>query len=398
VLDVNDRALRSIVSGLGTRRDGVPRETGFDITPASELMACLALADDLADLRRRIGQIVVAYRRSGEPVTTEDLGVAGAAAVLMKETIHPTLMQTLEGQAVFVHAGPFANIAHGNSSIIADRLALKLADYVVTESGFGADIGMEKFFDIKCRVSGLVPDAVVLVATVRSLKMHGGGPRVSAGAPLPDEYGREDVELVERGCGNLVRHIEIAQKFGIPVVVAVNRFPHDGAAELAAVTRAAETAGAVAVVADHWAKGGDGARELAEAVIEACEQPKEFRFLYPLELPIRDKIEIIAREVYGAADVTLSDEASDHIARYERLGYGGLPICMAKTHLSLSHDPQLKGAPTGFTLPVREVRASIGAGFIYPLCGRMQTMPGLPAVPVFMNIDLDESGEIVGLC
>jgi len=399
VLDVNDRALRRIVSGLGTKRDGVPRETGFDITAASELMACIALAEGRADLRRRIGRIVVASRRRGEPVTTEDLGVAGAAAVLLREAIHPNLMQTLEGQGVFVHAGPFANIAHGNSSVVADRIALKLADYVVTESGFGADIGMEKFFDIKCRVSGLVPNAVVLVATVRSLKMHGGGPAVRAGVPLPEAYEREDLDLVETGCANLVRHIEIARRFGVPVVVAVNRFPQDSDAEVALVQRRAAEAGAhAAVAAEHWARGGDGATDLADAVIDASRTTSEARFLYPLDVPIRDKIETIAREVYGAGGVAYAEVAAAQIDRYERLGYGGLPICMAKTHLSLSHDPSRKGVPTGYTLPVREVRASIGAGFLYPLCGDMQTMPGLPARPAFMEIDLDERGEVIGLC
>ena len=398
VVDVNDRALRAIVSGLGTRRDGYPRETGFDITTASELMACLALAEDLADLRRRIGRIVVAYRRTGEPVTTEDLGVAGAAAVLMKDAVHPTLMQTLEGQGVLVHAGPFANIAHGNSSIIADRIALRLADYVVTESGFGADIGMEKFFDIKCRASGLIPDAVVLVATVRSLKMHGGGPAVSAGKPLAEAYTQENLELVENGCCNLTHHIGIARSFGIPVVVAVNRFPTDAASELSAVVDAAEAAGATAVVTDHFSHGGQGAQALAEAVREACAQPKDFSFLYPLDRPIREKIETIARAIYSADGVSYTPEASAQISRYEDLGFGDLPICMAKTHLSLSHDATRKGVPSGFTLPIREVRASIGAGFVYPLCGTMQTMPGLPAVPAFMHIDLDEDGNVIGLC
>jgi len=399
VVDVNDRALRRIISGLGGKGDGVPRQAGFDITAASELMACMALADDLADLRRRIGRIVVAYRRSGSPVTTEDLGVAGAAAVLMRETIHPNLMQTLEGQGVFVHAGPFANIAHGNSSIVADRIALKLADYVVTESGFGADIGMEKFFDIKCRISGLVPNAVVLVATVRSLKMHGGGPAVRAGSPLPEAYEREDLGLLGAGCGNLVRHVEIAQRFGVPVVVAVNRFPQDTDAELELIRRCATETGAhAAVVADHWARGGGGALDLADAVIDACDTPSEFRFLYPLDAPIRQKIEVIARDVYGADGVSYSELAAAQIDRCEGLGYGSLPICMAKTHLSLSHDPSRKGVPTGYTLPIREVRASVGAGFLYPLCGEMQTMPGLPARPAFTEIDLDECGEVVGLC
>ncbi len=397
VLDVNDRALRHVTVGLGAKQDGIPRESGFDITPASELMACLALAADLQDLRRRVGRIVVAFRPDGSPVTTEDLGVAGAATVLLKDAVHPNLMQTLEGQGVFVHAGPFANIAHGNSSIIADRVALRLADYVVTESGFGADVGMEKFFDIKCRASGLAPSAVVVVATVRSLKMHGGGPAVSPGRALPDAYVREDVGLVEHGVANLVRHVEIARKFGVPVVVAVNRFPTDTERELLIVRRGAESAGAACVLADHWARGGEGALELADAVAAACKENAAPRFLYPLELPLRRKIEIIACEIYGADGVSYTDEAEESIDRYEALGYGNLPVCMAKTHLSLSHDPARKGVPSGYTLPIREVRASVGAGFVCPLCGDMQMMPGLPARPAFMGIDIDERGEVVGL-
>ncbi len=398
VVDVNDRALRHVVIGLGGRWDGIPRETGFDITVASELMAILALAQDLRDLRARIGRIVVAYSRDKRPITTEDLGVAGAAAVLMHDTIKPNLLQTLEGQPAFVHAGPFANIAHGNSSIIADRIALKLGEYVVTESGFGADIGMEKFFDIKCRTSGLVPNAVVMVATVRALKMHGGGPRVVAGRPLDPAYTQENPELVERGCVNLTRNIEIARIFGIPVVVAINRFPTDTAAEIEIVKRAATQAGAFAAVeTDHFARGGDGARALAEAAIAACDAPSDFRFLYPLDRPIKEKIETIATKVYGAAGVEYTPVAERQIADYEASGFGNLPICMAKTHLSISHDPALKGAPRGFILPVRAVRASVGAGFIYPLCGEMRTMPGLPSVPAFMGIDLDADGKIVGL-
>lgn len=398
VVDVNDRELRHIVIGLGSKWDGFPRESEVDITVASELMAILALATDLKDLRERIGKIVIGYTWNKEPVTTEDLGVAGAAAVLMKDTVKPNLMQTLEGQPAFVHAGPFANIAHGNSSIIADRIALKLADYVVTESGFGADIGMEKFFDIKCRYSGLVPDVVVLVATIRALKMHGGGPKVVAGKPLDPAYRKENLDLLEKGCANLVANIEIAQKFGIPVVVAINTFTDDSPAEVALVKKAAREAGAFdAVLSDHWSNGGAGATELAEAVIAACEEPSAFKFLYPLDWSIEKKIETIATEIYGAVKVEFSSQSKQQIATYEKSGFGKLPICMAKTHLSLSHDPALKGAPTGFTLPIREVRASVGAGFIYPLCGEMRTMPGLPSVPAFMGIDLDENGEVVGL-
>ena len=398
VVDVNDRELRHIAVGLGGKGDGFPRESGFDITVASELMAILALATNLKDLRERIGKVVIGYSWGKEPVTTEDLGVAGAAAVLMKDTVKPNLMQTLEGQPAFVHAGPFANIAHGNSSIIADRIALKLADYVVTESGFGADIGMEKFFDIKCRYSGLVPDAVVLVATIRALKMHGGGPKVVAGKPLDPAYREENLELLEKGCANLVANIEIARKFGVPVVVAINAFTDDSPAEVALVKKFAKEAGAFdAVLSDHWSNGGAGATELAEAVIAACEEPSDFKFLYPLDWSIEKKIETIATRIYKAAKVEFSPLAKRQIATYEKSGFGKLPICMAKTHLSLSHDPAVKGAPSGFALPIREVRASVGAGFIYPLCGEMRTMPGLPSVPAFMGIDLDENGEVVGL-
>lgn len=398
VLDVNDRALRNIRSGLGTKFDGIPRDSGFDITAASELMACLALANDLKDLRARIGRIVLGYRKDGRPVTAEELGVAGAATVLMKDAIHPTLLQTLEGQGVFVHAGPFANIAHGNSSIIADRIALKLADYVVTESGFGADIGMEKFFDIKCRVSGLVPDAVVLVATVRSLKMHGGGPAVTAGKPLPAAYASESLDLLQIGCANVIRHIEIAKSFGVPVVVAINKFPSDTDAELDLVRRLTVVSGAHAsVVADHWARGGEGALDLADAVIDACEAKSNFQFLYASQLPLVEKIEAIATRIYGADGIALSDQAAAQLEQYEVLGYGEFPICMAKTPLSISHDPNWKGVPSGYDLPIREVRASVGAGFIYPLCGAIRTMPGLPARPAFMDIDLDDQGQVTGL-
>ncbi|MFQ5593947.1 MAG: formate--tetrahydrofolate ligase, partial [Anaerolineae bacterium] len=394
VVDVNDRGLRKIVSGLGGKWDGYPRQASFDIAVASETMAVLALVSGadyrstLQDLRQRLGRIVVAYDYAGNPITTEDLDVAGAMTVLMKDTIMPNLMQTLEGQPAFVHAGPFANIAHGNSSVIADQVAVKLADYVVTESGFGADIGMEKFFNIKCRASGLIPNAVVLVATIRALKMHGGGPRVVAGYDLAREYTEENLELLEKGGANLARNVEIAHKFGIPVVVAINRFPTDTDAEIELVKRMGAAAGACAtVMANHWAEGGEGARELAEAVVDACEEPSDFRFLYDVEQPIKQKIEAIATEVYGADGVEYAPEAESQIQTYERNGFGDLPICMAKTHLSLSHDPTLKGVPRGFTLPIREVRASVGAGFIYPLCGEMKTMPGLPATPAYMNVD-----------
>lgn len=399
VMDVNDRALRNIVLGLGGPLDGVPRQGGFDITVASEIMAILALATDLKDMRERFGRMVLALDKTGKPVTAEDLGVAGAVTVLMKDAIMPNLMQTLEGQPAFVHAGPFANIAHGNSSIVADQIALKLADYVVTESGFGADIGMEKFFDIKCRYSGLIPNTVVLVATIRALKMHGGGPKVVAGRALDRAYTEENLPLLEKGIENLAAHIENVQKFGIPAVVAINRFPTDTDAEVAMVKRMAQQAGAEeAVMSDHWARGGDGAIELAEAVVAACEKPSNFEFLYPLDWSIKQKIEKIAMDIYGADGVSYEPLAEQQIKNYEKAGFGNLPICMAKTHLSLSHDATLKGRPRGFTIPVREVRASVGAGFIYPLLGAMRTMPGLPSVGAFMNVDYDfEKNRVVGL-
>ncbi len=398
VVDANDRALRSIVIGLGAKDDGVPRETGYDIAVASEVMAILALTTSLKDMRQRLGRIVIGQNYSKEPVTAEQLGVAGAMAVLMKDALMPNLMQTLEGTPAFVHAGPFANIAHGNSSIIADQIALKLADYVVTESGFGSDIGMEKFMDIKCRYSGLAPNVVVLVATIRALKMHGGGPKVVAGRDLDKAYTEENLPLLEKGFANLAKHIEIVRLFGVPVVVAINRFKYDLAGEIELLQKLSEQTGAYAAVpSNHWAKGGEGAIELAEAVVSASDQPNNFQFLYPLDVSIKQKIEAIATKVYGASGVDYTPEASAQIAAYEKAGFGNLPICMAKTHLSLSHDPTLKGVPTGFTLPVREVRASVGAGFIYPLCGEMRTMPGLPSKPVFFKVDIDDDGKIVGL-
>jgi methylenetetrahydrofolate dehydrogenase (NADP+)/methenyltetrahydrofolate cyclohydrolase/formyltetrahydrofolate synthetase len=398
VVDVEDAAMREIIIGLGDARNGVIRETGFDITVASEVMAILALATSWGDLRERLGRMVMATDNSGNPVTTEDLGVAGAMAVLMRDALMPNLMQTLEKTPAFVHAGPFANIAHGNSSAIADQIAVKLADYVVTESGFGADIGMEKFFDIKCRTTGLIPNCVVLVATVRALKMHGGLGRVVAGKPLPKELTEENLEYLEKGCENLKAHIRIARQYGVPVVVAINRFTPDTDAEIELVRKIAQEAGAEdAVPTEHWAKGGAGARELAEAVMAACEKPSDFKFLYPLESSIKDKIETIATKVYGADGVDYLPEAEAKIKQYTSFGYDNLPICMAKTHLSLSHDPALKGVPTGWRLPIRDIRASAGAGFLYPLCGEMKTMPGLPRRPVFMDIDMDENGVIRGL-
>jgi formyltetrahydrofolate synthetase len=400
VVDINDRMLREITVGQGPKEMGFTRKTGYDITVASEIMAILALTSDLADMRDRFGRIVVATNKAGEAVTAEDIGCAGAMTVLMKDAIMPTLMQTLEGTPAFVHAGPFANIAHGNSSIVADKIAVKLADYVVTESGFGADIGMEKFFNIKCRYSGLIPNCVVLVATVRALKMHGGGPTVKAGAPLDPAYTEENLELLEAGLTNLQAHIQNAKGFGIPVVVAVNSFKDDTLAEVELVRKGAIEAGAEdAVVSRHWMEGGAGAAKLAEAVVAACEKPSNFDFLYPLEgTSIKDKIEIICKEIYGADGVEYSEEAEKKIALYTKLGFDELPMCMAKTHLSLSHDPLLKGRPTGFTVPIRDIRASVGAGFLYPLLGQMSTMPGLPTRPVYYDVDLDlETGQVVGL-
>ncbi|MGD0991255.1 MAG: formate--tetrahydrofolate ligase [Gemmatimonadales bacterium] len=399
VLDVNDRFLRRIKIGLGDAEKGNERVAGFDISVASEVMAILALTTGLEDMRERLGRMVIGTSQAGEPVTAEDLGVAGAMAVLMKDAVMPNLMQTLEGTPAFVHAGPFANIAHGNSSIVADQIALKLADYVVTESGFGADIGMEKFLDIKCRYSGLVPNVIVIVATVRALKMHGGGPKVVAGRPLDAAYTEENLALLEKGAVNLVKHIENAKLFGVPVCVAVNSFKYDTPAEVALVQRIAREAGAEgAFKCTHWMHGGKGAIELAEAVVGAARQTNHFEFLYPLDWPIKRKIEAIATRLYGADGVDYLPEAEAKVELYTRLGFDKLPICMAKTHLSLSHDPALKGRPTGWRLPIRDIRASVGAGFLYPLCGAMQTMPGLPTRPAYYDVDLDlKSGKVVGL-
>jgi formyltetrahydrofolate synthetase len=399
VVDLNDRALRQVVIGLGGKPNGYPRESMYDIAVASEVMAILALSTGLADLRTRLGRIVIGTTFDGEPVTAEDLKVAGAMAVLLKDALMPTLMQTLEHTPVLVHTGPFANIAHGNSSIVADQIALRLADYVVTESGFGSDIGMEKFMDIKCRASGLTPDVVVIVATIRALKMHGGLGKVIAGRPLPPELTTENLDALEKGSANLVAHIRIAKSYGVPVVVAVNHFHTDTDNEVELLRKIATEAGAEdAVKTEHWAKGGEGAMDLAEAVVKAAAQPKDFSFLYPLDMSIRDKIEMIATRVYGADGVDFMDDADKKIRLYTKLGYDNLPICMAKTHLSLSHDPSAKGAPRHFRLPVRDIRASVGAGFLYPLCGTMRTMPGLPSRPAFENVDIDvETGKVQGL-
>ena len=402
VTDTNDRMLRQITIGQGPEEKGMTRVTGYDISVASEIMAILALTTSLADMRERLGAMVIGTSKAGEPITADDIGAGGALTVLMKDAIQPNLMQTLEGTPAFVHAGPFANIAHGNSSIVADQIALKLVGkdgYVLTESGFGADIGMEKFFNIKCRYSGLVPNCVVMVATIRALKMHGGGPKVVAGQPLSHMYTEENLELLEKGCTNLVKMIQNARLFGIPVVVAINRFQYDTPAEIELVRKKAIEAGASdAVMANHWAQGGAGAVELGKAVIAACEKPSNFQFLYPLDITIKEKIETIVKKIYGGSAVEYSPEAEKKIELYTRLGFDKIPICMAKTHLSLSSDPNLKGAPTGFTIPVRDIRASVGAGFLFPLVGTMSTMPGLSTRPGYYEIDLDlATGKVIGL-
>jgi len=398
VVDVSDRFLRNITIGQGGKQDGIPRQTGFDITVASEVMAILALTTDLADLRKRLSKIFLATTRSGKVVTPEDIKVAGSMAVLLKDAVKPNLLQTTEGTACFVHAGPFANIAHGNSSILADQIALKLTDYVVTESGFGADCGAEKFMNIKCRYSGLKPDCVVMVCSIRALKMHSGRFSVVAGRPLDEGLLKENLQAVEEGSCNLEKQIENMLSFGIPVVVAINRFEHDTDKEVEVVKRIALNAGADdAVVSLAHAKGGPGTTELAQAVVKATHKPSNFKFLYPLDIPIKEKIEIIAKKIYGAKDVKYDELAENKIKQYTSLGFDKLPMCMAKTHLSLSHDPALKGRPRDFTLPISDVNASVGAGFIYPLCGTMRTMPGLPTTPCGTRVDIDENGKVVGL-
>jgi formate--tetrahydrofolate ligase len=391
-LDMNDRGLRQIVSGLGGAANGSPRETGFDITAASEVMAILALASDLPDLRRRLGAITVAYTRGGDPVTAEQIRCAGAMAVLLKDALKPNLVQTLEGQPAFVHCGPFANIAHGNSSLVADRVAVKLADYVVTESGFGSDMGMQKFLDIVCRQGRIRPAAVVLVVTIKALRLHGGSPDGTA------ESREQSLEQLERGAANMVRHLEIVRGYGLPCVVAVNRFPTDSDEEVALVRRLALEAGARAAEPNTAVvEGGAGAADLARAVLEAANTSSTFTMTYPDEMSLKEKIESIALKVYGATDVDFLPDAQAKLKKFTEVGYGSLPICMAKTHLSLSHDPALKGAPRGFTLPVRDLRAYTGAGFITALCGTVMQMPGLGKSPAGFNVDIDESGTTVGL-
>ncbi len=399
VVDVSDRALRNIIVGLGGTLNGVPRETGYDITVASEVMAILALTTGLKDLRKRLARMVIGSTFDGKPVTAEDLKCAGSMTVLLKDAIKPNLLQTIEHTPCFVHAGPFANIAHGNSSVLADQIAIKMGEYIVTESGFGADCGAEKFMNIKCRYSGLKPDAVVIVATVRALKMHGGVFEFIPGKGVDTNLmNRPDVEGVIRGCSNLEKMIENMKLFGVPVVVAINHFETDSEEEIEAIRESSINAGAEdAVVSKVWLNGGNGGLELAEAVSRAAEKKSEFKFLYPLDWPIKKKIEEIATKIYGADGVDYLPEAESKIELYARQGFDKLPVCMAKTHLSLSHDPQLKGRPTGFTVPIRDVKASAGAGFLYPLLGTMRTMPGLPEVPAGTKVDIDEDGNIVGL-
>jgi formate--tetrahydrofolate ligase len=397
VMDVNDRALRNIVAGLGARTDGVPRQTGFDITAASEAMAILALSTSLLDMRSRFGRIVIGSDAEGNPVTAEDLKAAGVMTVIMREAIKPNLMQTLENTPALVHAGPFGNIATGNSSVVADLIGIHGGDFLVTEAGFGADMGAERFFNIKCRNSGLKPDAAVLVATVRALKDHSGHYEVKAGKPLPEELLRENPDDVYAGAANLKKQIENVRLHGVSPVVAINAFPTDHESEYDVICEIAEEMGTRVAVCNHFAEGGRGAVELAEAVAEAAEEAPSFRFLYPIEASLREKIETIAKRVYGARAVEYDPQAATLLDSYEKNGFGNLPICMAKTHLSISSDPSLKGAPKGWTLPVREVRASVGAGFVYPICGEMRTMPGLSASPAAEGIDIDEHGEIVGL-
>ncbi len=405
VVDVNDRALRNIVIGLGGKLDGVPRESGFDIAVASEVMAILALATDLKDLRKRIGKIIVAYNKNGDPVTAEDIGVAGAMTVLMKDALKPNLIQSLEGNPAFIHAGPFANIAHGNSSIISDQVAVKMADYVVTESGFAADLGMEKFMDIKCRYSGIVPSCVVLTCTVRALTMHGFpnekliGLNAQQLVKLIKDEGT--LETLEKGCANLAKQIENAKLFGVPVVVTVNRFKDDTDEQVNLVQKMAKEAGAYACFPiEVWMHGGAGATEAAEAVMDAADNfdTKNFKFLYPLEASIKEKIETIATKIYNADGVDYSPVAEKKIELFTKQGLDKLPICMAKTHLSISHEPTWKGVPKNYRLPIRDIRPSAGAGFLYPLCGEMRTMPGLGKTPAGYNVDIDlETGEIKGL-
>ncbi len=397
VLDVNDRSLRGIVSGLGSKEDGDPRQTGFDITAASEVMAVLALARSLRDLRERMGRIVVGYTDSGEPVTAEQLKAAGAMTVIMRDAIKPNLLQTLENTPVLVHAGPFGNIAHGNSSVVADLIGIHAGEYLVTEAGFGSDMGAERFFNIKCRASGLRPDAAVVVTTVRAMKLHSGRHRVVAGRPLPAAMLEENPEEVQLGAANLHAHLAIVRRHGVTPVVAINAMEGDFSSEHAAIREIAASAGVRAAVCTHFEDGGKGAVELAEAVVEAAAEPGTFQMLYPDSATLREKIETIATEIYGADGVDYQPAAARHLDNYERAGFGRFPVCIAKTHLSISSDPALLGAPRGWRLPVREARANVGAGFVYLVSGDMRTMPGLSRSPAAERIDIDDDGNVVGL-
>jgi formate--tetrahydrofolate ligase len=399
IMDFCAQALRNITIGKGGKMDGYEMESGFAITVSSEVMAILAVAKDLKDMRERMSKIVVAYDKKGNEVTTADLEVDGAMTAWMVEAVNPNLLQTIEGQPVFVHAGPFANIAIGQSSIIADEVGTKLGDYHVTESGFGADIGFEKFWNLKCRMSGITPNAIVIVATIRALKMHGGGPTVKPGVPLAEEYTKENLGLLEKGCENLIAHIETVKKSGVRPVVCVNSFYADTKAEIELVRKVAEQNGALAAVSEHWLKGGDGSIELAEAVIAACNEKTNFKFLYELETPLRKRIELIAREVYGAEGVTYTDEALEKAKAFEADPVSKtLGTCMVKTHLSLSHDPDLKGRPKGWELPIRDILVYKGAGFIVPVAGAIKLMPGTASNPAFRRIDVDvKTGKVQGL-
>ncbi|MAM30948.1 MAG: formate--tetrahydrofolate ligase [Acidimicrobiaceae bacterium] len=397
VVDINDRALRNVTIGLGGKLDGIPRETGFDITAASEVMAALALATDLHDLRARMGRIVLGYTKAGDPITAEQIGAAGSMTVILREAIKPNLMQTLENTPALVHTGPFGNIATGNSSIVADRIGIHTSDFLLTEAGFGADMGAERFFNIKCRYSGLAPDAAVLVATVRGLKAHSGNHKIVPGKPLPEDLLKANPDEVHQGGDNLRKQLENMQVHGCTPVVAINVFPGDHDEDIAAIHEIASEYGARAAVSTHFSDGGRGAAELATAIKEAAEEESNFQVLYPDDASLKDKIHAVATKVYGADGVEYTAAADKQLANYTAQGFDNLPVCIAKQHLSLSHDAKLKGAPTGWTLPVREVRASVGAGFVYPICGDMRTMPGLGTAPAAMQIDIDDNGDIVNL-
>ena len=397
VVDINDRALRNVTIGLGGKLDGIPRETGFDITAASEVMAALALATDLHDLRARMGRIVLGYTKAGDPITAEQIGAAGSMTVILREAIKPNLMQTLENTPALVHTGPFGNIATGNSSIVADRIGIHTSDFLLTEAGFGADMGAERFFNIKCRYSGLAPDAAVLVATVRGLKAHSGNHKIVPGKPLPEDLLKANPDEVHQGGDNLRKQLENMQVHGCTPVVAINVFPGDHDEDIAAIHEIASEYGARAAVSTHFSDGGRGAAELATAIKEATEEESNFQVLYPDDASLKDKIHAVATKVYGADGVEYTAAADKQLANYTAQGFDNLPVCIAKQHLSLSHDAKLKGAPTGWTLPVREVRASVGAGFVYPICGDMRTMPGLGTAPAAMQIDIDDNGDIVNL-